>query len=184
MDERSLIASCQRGETEAFAELYSEYAKKIYSFVYYRVQHVQTAQDATSTVFMKALERIGSYDAEKGKFSSWLYQIARNTVIDLFRAQMPMENIDNVWDITDGTDIAHDAEIHEQLRQVREKLGDLSEEQRNLIVMRVWDGLSYREIAEILGKTETNCRVSFSRAIRSLRKKVLIALLCVSLSLM
>lgn len=173
-----LIESCQRGDADAFGRLYDAYARKIYDFVYYRTHHRETAEDLTSDVFLKAFAKIGGFDAGKGTFSAWLYRIARNRVIDHYRTAKPADDIEDVWDLLrSGDDVARDAETRERLREVETHLAALPAAQRDVVIMRAWDGLSYAEIAETLGKSEAACKMSFSRAVATLRKNAPLAAL-------
>ena len=104
-EELKLINKCQAGEPEEFTQLYELYLKKIYGFVYFRTHHKETAEDLVSLIFMKALENINSYNFNKGTFSSWLYRIARNTVIDHYRTMKSASNIDDIWDLAGNDDV-------------------------------------------------------------------------------
>lgn len=153
---------------ENFGELYDAYSQKIYRYIYYRTQHKQTTEDLTSSVFLKALEHIGRYDPTKGSFSSWLYRIAHNAVIDHYRTETHTEDIETIFDLADDTNIERDADVSRNLARVREYLNKLNPEQRNIVIMRVWDELSYKEIADITGKSEESSRMVFSRTVRKL----------------
>ena len=83
VSEQEAIERCQRGDLAGFAVLYDSYVKKIYNFVYYKTMHRETAQDLTSQTFLKAVKNIGSFNAAKGSFSSWLYR-QRNLVERFF----------------------------------------------------------------------------------------------------
>ena len=72
--------------SERFVALCKEYLPKVYKYMTYKVPDIQTAEDLTSRVFEKALNKFGSHDSEKGAFSTWLFSIARNTIIDYYRA--------------------------------------------------------------------------------------------------
>jgi len=175
IDENKIIVKCQNGDSEAFGLLYDAYIKKIYNFVYYKTHNKETAEDLVSQAFMKALKNINSFKAEKGKFSSWLYAIARNLVIDFYRSTEISENIDDVWDLSDDCDIEKDIDVRNSVANVKQYLQKLSSSQREIVVMRVWEGLSYKEIADILGKSEDSCKMNFSRVIRKLRKEMPLA---------
>jgi RNA polymerase sigma-70 factor, ECF subfamily len=164
-----LALSCQRGHPDAFDTLYMRHLKGIYAFVYYRVTDRMTAEDLTSQTFLKALERIGSFDHRKGAFSTWLYRIARNTVTDHFRTRHPHEDIDAVWDLPGADDPTLDAQTQIAREQVRVHLQQLPHDKRDLIILRLWDGLSYKEIAEVTGKSEASLKMMFSRTIADLR---------------
>lgn len=168
--EIELIVGAQRGDQDSLAELYNEYFPKIYKFIFYKTQHKETAEDLTSQTFGKALESLSKFDTKQGYFSAWLYRIARNNVIDYYRKKKPQADIE-----IDQINIANQESMEEKisnkqlLEKIQKNLGDLKPEQREIIVMRVWNELSYKEIAGILNKTEDSCKMAFSRAIKTLR---------------
>ncbi len=155
--------------TQDFARLYDQYVGPIFNFIYYKTLHRETAEDLTSETFLKALKKFHTFDENKGKFSTWLYQIARNNVIDYYKSKKSHLNIDDVWDLADDEDILQDIENAEKLKEVKRHLKKLSKDQREIVILRVWNEMPYKEIAEILNKDEANCRMTFSRAIGQLR---------------
>lgn len=173
MDPKELAAieACQSGRPDRFGDLYDAYAEKIYRFIYFKTFHKETAEDLTSDVFMKALERIGQYDPSKGVFSAWLYRVARNTVIDHYRTSHASEDIDDGWDITSSTDIEREAHANLQLDRIRDAMKMLKPDQREILTMRLWDGLNHAEIADILNLSESNVKQIYSRTVRQLRKQ-------------
>ena len=74
-----------RGTADAFTEFYRVYLPKVFRYISYKVSDVHLAEDLTSTVFEKALTKFKSYDEKKVAFATWVFRIARNTVIDHFR---------------------------------------------------------------------------------------------------
>ena len=171
-NEAKIIKQCQEGDLEAFGILYDEYIKKIYDFVYYKTMHKETAEDIVSLVFTKALENIEKHDSNKGTFSSWRYRIALNRVIDHYRTQKKEKDIDDVWDLSGDTDVERDTDNKTELEKVEKYLKTLTSDQRDIIVMRLWQGMSHQEIAEVLGKNESAVKVAYSRAMKDLRKNV------------
>lgn len=181
INDQNIIEKCQKGDWEQFGVLYEKYFQKIYSFVYFKVQHKESAEDLTAKVFIKALDKIGGFKQSEGTFQAWIYRIARNTVIDHYRTSKTELNIEDAWDLPDDKDVERDFDLKARLETVEKYLKKLSLEQRELIIMRVWQELSYKEIAEILGKSESACKVAYSRAINQLRKDMplsLFVLLC------
>ena len=176
-NELQAIKKCQSGNTESFGILYDKYIKKIYDFVYYKTMHKETAEDLVSDIFIKALDKINSFDAQKGSFNSWIYRIARNTVIDHYRTQKKDKNIDDVWDLSSNEDIAVDVDVRAQMEKVQEHLSKLKAEQRDIVVMRLWQGMSHKEIADVLEKNESAVKVAYSRLISQMRKEVLLLIL-------
>jgi len=161
-----------KSDIEQFEDLYDRYVKKIYDFIYFRTYHKETAEDLTSITFTKALGKLSSFNPDKGNFSSWLYRIARNTVIDHYRTNKPTFDIEEVFDLKGSEDFERDFDVQDQLAEVQKYLKKLKPELRELVIMRVWDGLSYREIAEITGKSEDSCKVAFSRVMAKLKMEV------------
>lgn len=159
-------------DSKGFGELYDQYVQKIYRYVYYRTQHRETAEDLTSQVFLKALDRYATFDVARGTFSAWIYAIARNALVDHYRSSKETADIDDVWDLASDADVLRDAEARERVEKLRPYLRALPKDQRELILLRLWDGLSHAEIAVILGKSEAACKMAYSRAIARLRKDV------------
>lgn len=182
LPENEIVSRVQNGETQFFGALYELYLKKIFVFIYYKTHHRETAQDLTSQTFMKALEKISTFDSGRGRFNSWIYGIARNSVTDHFRSFHFAKNIEDVWDLTTGEDVVRDVSNKIQLEEIRVGLQKLSPQQREIIILRVWQGLKFSEISEILGKSEAACKMEFSRGIKNLEKEVILVLLLVSLT--
>jgi len=175
--ENQLINSCKAGDSSAFAELYDAYLEKLYRFVYYRTQHKQTAEDIVGQAFLQAWQKIGSYDSRKAGFSTWLYQIARNLVIDHYRKVAPVQGIESAWDVSDGTNLETDAESALLVDKIKPHLSKLTSQQRQVLTMRIWEDLSYKEIAQILGTSEAACKMSFSRAVSELKGQMVLVVL-------
>lgn len=182
INEKQIIAACQAGQLDQFGRLYDRYIKKIYNFIYYKTNHRETAEDLTSQTFIKAMEKINQFNLAKGTFSAWLYQIARNTVIDNYRKSKPSVDINDVWDLQTDDDIQRDIDAVNKLREVDQYLQQLKPQQREIVILRVWENLSYQEIAEIIGKTSDSCKMMFFRTIKELKNNVPLAIYLLFLS--
>lgn len=169
--DQQLLEAYLNGDTNAFGILYDRYIEKIYRFIYYKTFDSATSEDLTSSTFFKALNKISTLDLNRGNFSTWIYSIARNTVIDYYRShRFAATDGEDVFDLSlsDRTEAKLDA--NHSLSQVEEYLEGLSASQREIVTLRVWEERSYKEIAEIVGGTENSVKMSFSRTIRKLRE--------------
>ena len=147
-----------RPGTDAFLTLYHSHVNKIYAYLMVRCGHAQTAEDLTSQVWMKAWQAWPTVRPERP--TSWVYQIARRTLIDHQRHQPEI-----AWD---GLEAAMNRPGHnssQDIAEIRQALWKLADEQRDIIVMRVWDGLSFAEIAEVLNSSESACKMRYQRGV-------------------
>lgn len=165
----SHVECCARGDLDAFDPLYRHFVTPIYSYLLRRAMDKALAEDLTSHTFLKAIERIHQYAPAKGPFAAWLYGIARNTLTDHFRSLRPHSDIEDAWDLSSEDDVQLDVHDRLQYRKIRSALDTLDPAKREIVLLRLWDGLSYQEISAITGKTETNCKVIFHRTLQDLR---------------
>ncbi len=172
-----LALQVQGGNRDALGMLYERYVNRIFTYVYYRTHHRATAEDIVSQTFLRALEKIASYDPNKGVFSAWLHRIARNLIIDHFRSVRPMQSIEDAWGLPDDDDVTHQVDANLKVDTIRLLLQQLSAEQREIVLLRLWHGYSFAEIGEILGKSEDSCKMACSRALSKIRAEVLLLLL-------
>lgn len=170
LEQASLLQEAQHGNKEAFAALYTSFVKPIFRFVYYKTHHQETAEDLVAHIFTKALANLKTCEPSKGTFSTWLYQIARHTVVDHYRTQKQTVDIEDAWDIKNPDDLLGQVAVQIEFARLKKYLQHLSGEQRDIITMRIWQELSYAEIAAILSKSEASCKMSFGRAIKQLQQ--------------
>lgn len=176
MSEDKLIKKAKNGNSEAFGKLYDDHIDQIYRYIFLRINKKSDAEDITQKVFLKAWKNIDSFEIrEKVPFSSWLYRIAKNTMIDYYRTDKNHPGIEDVSE----REIGEAPEDHERnvddeikVRQIKESLDELTENQQNVIIMKFIEELENGEIAEILDKTEVAVRVTQHRALKKLKKIV------------
>lgn len=168
-EELTLIKQCQNGDLSSFSYLYDLYLEKIYRFIYYRVSHRETAEDLSSQTFLKALKSISSSNFSGKNFSAWLYKIAYNNVIDHYRSNKKEMDLDKVFDLSSDENLPEQTDKNQRIDLIRKATEFLSPKQKDVLIMRVWDELSYKEIALISGDSEENCKVIFSRAVDKLK---------------
>jgi len=171
-DELELISLSQQGNAEAFARLYACYVERITRYVYFRVTDHQLAEDITSRIFIKMLERLKTYQVGQSPVIAWLYRMAHNAVVDHYRLKRTFISLEDANQAEvrheDGIDEKLDLQIKSQ--QLRAALQVLTEEQQRVLILRFIDGLSTREIARQLGKREGAVRGLQMRALQKLSR--------------
>lgn len=157
---------------EPFGQLYDHYVPQIYRFVLLKVNNKTEAEDLTHDVFLSAWQNLKRYKFQGFPFSSWLYQIARNRVIDYYRTKKnhtSFENLDE--DFLKVVGVAeHHLETILEVEKVREVIAQLSPEQQDVIVLKFVEDLSNEEIADALNKSEGAVRLLQHRAINNLKQ--------------
>jgi len=185
MDDEGLAKRSAAGDREAFARLYDRYAGRVYAYHFYRSFGRETAEDLTSQTFLKALEGMSLWRAERGAFSAWLFGIARNCLIDRVRSRARAAGLEggegaepfDGWDLPAPADFEHDLAQRDLWERLKPHLLALGPEAREIIIMRLWDGLAHAQIAAILGRSEASCKMSYSRSLALLRDAMPAALL-------
>jgi RNA polymerase sigma-70 factor, ECF subfamily len=169
--EKILLFKAVNGEPEAFAELFDYYSKKIYRYIFFKVSSQQLAEDLSSQAFLKAWEYL-SQNKKIKDFQSFIYQIARNLVIDYYRSrekeELPLIYTDTNEELADENQVDPDREIdRETLKKLLEKL---EIEYKEIIVLRYIEDMSIKEISKIVDKSANHIRVIIHRAIKELRR--------------
>jgi RNA polymerase sigma-70 factor (ECF subfamily) len=168
-----LAKRMKRGDMRAAEEMHRELGGKVFGFCMNRVFIRATAEDLTQDIFIKLLDKLGSFDPKKGNFIVWFWRLARNTVIDHYREKKQTSFADmgegTVESIESGEQHPHhllDQKFErERLQAFVNTLGD---EEKNVFEFRFVAELSYAEVAELTGKSEGSLRVTVNR----LRKKI------------
>jgi len=178
MDEETLnrlVAEAKRGDRDAFGRIFDAYAAPIHRFIASRVNRPSDAEDLTQLVFVKALEALPRYESRGIPFGGWLFRLARNAIIDQIRTQkdhLPL--LAAVARETDEAGPEQRAALSEDLDRVAEALKELTDDQREVIELRFFAGLSVLEAAMVMGRQEGTIRGLQFRAIASLRRTLAI----------
>ncbi len=164
------IGRAQHGEESAFGELYNLFFKRIYRFVFYRVGHKEIAEDLAEDVFIKAYGKIKGLK-EKGAFEGWLYQIARNRVIDYYREKQMTVSLDELENTLEyEMNLIDVVSLQEEQKYFLKLVSELTPEQQAVIKMKFVEELENDEIASLLEKNEGAIRVIQHRAIAKLKE--------------
>ena len=168
-----LVRAAKNNDESAFSEIYEYYITPIFRFVYFRVRNRFDADDLTQSIFLKAWKNLSEYRQKKNPFSSWLYAIARNTIIDFWRKKKEW-SISELGENTEKEEERTDEilEKEEDLNEIKKAIGLLTEDQQEVIILKFIEGLSNKEISRILNKKEDAVRQIQSRAIKMLREYI------------
>ena len=153
-------------------EMLDQFRARIYKYLRYRGVDVDEANDLTSAVFERAIQRLGSYDPARGAPNTWLFAITRNMLNSHWRTArlrktLPLEAAEQ----QPGLDPLPEEVVvrRETRRELTEALGSLDDRERDLIALKFSALIANREIASLTGLTESNVGVILFRAVRKLR---------------
>lgn len=169
-DDRALVAAAQRDPT-AFTPLYERYVRPIYRYCAVRLDDHELAKDATSEIFLKALMDLESL--RNGLFAAWLFRIAHNVVVDIYRRRRPAASLEAAVTLFDAAPpIETQVEAQLDLAALRDALALLPDDQRATLELQLadWSG---KQIAETLGKSPAAVKMLRYRALQRLRRVLL-----------
>ncbi len=154
----------------AFGTLYRRYLDPVYGYCFYLLGDHHDAEDATERTFLAALGAIDRFRDEGATFRAWLFRIAHNQLVNVLRTRSRerTDPRDLVEEPAPGADPARLVMLADGARQLRAALWRLSEDRRQVVVLRFVDGLTAREIGVVLRRTEGAVRVLQHRALRDL----------------
>ncbi|MEG6616220.1 sigma-70 family RNA polymerase sigma factor [Peptococcaceae bacterium 1198_IL3148] len=156
-----------------FEELYNLNFSKINRYLRYRITNTWDADDLTTLVFMKALDKFHTYRGQSS-FSSWLFRIAHNVYVDYVRGYRELTVIDDLLQQQPAMEGNPEEQllVNEELDELRAMLNQLTPDYRDVMALRYAGELRFGQIAEVLGKTEAAVRMTHHRAIKSLRQQM------------
>jgi RNA polymerase sigma-70 factor, ECF subfamily len=171
-DEENLVLKAQQQDKQALSRLYEAYFDKIYRYIMMRVRNEAEAEDITQQVFMKMLSSISAYQARGIPFSSWLFRIAHNQVIDFYRQQGKKATLDieGIQLPDGGDDPQHMMEKQFDIEEVKKATQHLTAAQQEVLSLRFASELSIAECAAIMGKREGAIKALQHSAVLALRK--------------
>jgi len=159
-------------DPRGFEPLYSKYYEQILRYIYQRIDDKDTAYDITSQVFLKALNNIHKYEYRGVPFASWLYRIAKSELYQSFRDKKARRTV--------NVDTTHLANVMEEIEEpvggeierkiLLQLIGQLKEDEVQMVEMRFFEKRSFKEIGEILEITENNAKVKSHRIVQKMKK--------------
>ena len=160
-----------KNDLKEFDYLYRKYFPVMNNFVFHRVNSEADRQEIVSNVFFKAMKKLSLFrflDSRKCSFSSWLYRIAVNEINQFYRNVKRSGKIVEMYKFNqvDGTEMGISYEL------VRSKLHDFKQEEQNLIALKYFEKLSYKELGDIYKKSEGAMKVKMHRLMNRLRDSI------------
>ena len=152
VEDTDLIRQAARGNVEAYNLLISRWEKRVYNYLLRLVRNREDALDLTQDVFLKAYQNLRKLD-DPGRFAPWLYRIAHNEAYSMFRKRRPEADVDEVEPEGTGGGIAVGGSSVFPIElnlAVASALDRLSHDQREAVVLKVYQGFKFEEMAEIL----------------------------------
>lgn len=165
------VKRAQNGDADAFGKIYDMFADQIYRYVYFKASE-DDVEDIVETVFLKAWEKIHQYKTGKKSFSSWIFRIAHNLVVDSYRARKDKETVELT------PDVAEYRREHNPIRVTEDKihsdalkdaLSAIKPRYRQVLILKFINELSNQEISGVLKKSEGSLRILQFRALRALK---------------
>ena len=160
---------------EQFSQIYDQYIDKIYRFVYLKVSSQEMAEDITSKVFLKGWETFQNPKKGIENPGAFLYQIARNLVIDYYRSKgrTMVVSTDASPDIIDpGTDIQEKAILSVDIETVKKSIQKLKPEHQDIIIWYYLEDMPIAQIAKLVDKPEGTVRVMLHRGLKTLKDMI------------
>ncbi len=171
-NEQALVARAQ-AEPAAFAAIYDHYYPRIFNYVMVRLGDPDAANDVTAQVFEKVLNTLDSYRPDRGEFGGWIFVIARNEVNSYRRAAkrrrwLPLARIDDLPGHEPGPETV--TAMREEHTRLLAAVGTLAAHEQEILALKFGAELTNRQIAQLVGRTQSNIGVIVHRGLRTLRK--------------
>ena len=170
----ALVREAQQGGAAAFSALYEHYYDSIFRYVSFRTGNTTEAEDITAEVFVRMIESIHRFKWKGYPFSSWLFRIAHNLVVDFYRkkGRRRMVSLENAPPIMEEGVVDADARMDMELTMgdVRKAMEDLTDLQREAITLRFAAGLSVAETAKAMGKKDNAVKALQHAGLKKLRR--------------
>jgi RNA polymerase sigma-70 factor, ECF subfamily len=168
-----LVERLQRRDPQALGELYDRYGRIVYSLILRVVRDTGIAEDLVQETFLRVWNRVQGFDATQGAIGPWLMAVARNRAIDYLRSKSGRERNAVEFEETDHpslyTDMEHDLLISDKARRVKVAMEKLQPNQRQVLELAYFEGLSQTEMAERMGQPLGTVKTWVRAALKNLR---------------
>ena len=171
MPDQQILERARAYEAQALAEIYDRYAGPIYGYLYRIIGDPAHAEDLTGEVFLRLLQVLGTSRAPRDNLAGWLYRVAHNLAMDLFRRQKKGQTVPLDEELLAGDGPRPDVLEEDRARQqLRAHLRRLTSDQQRVILLRFAQDLPLAEVARLMDKSEGAIKALQHRAMNRLRK--------------
>jgi len=176
VDDTELVGRMQRRDPHALAELYDRYGRVVYSLILRVVRDSGTAEDLVQETFLRVWNRVAGFDAQKGAIGPWLLAVARNRAIDYLRSAAGRERNAVEYEENERPvlyrDVEKDILNSDKARRVKSAIEKLSPQQRQVIELAYFEGLSQTEMAQRMGQPLGTIKTWVRTALKNLRDEL------------
>jgi RNA polymerase sigma-70 factor (ECF subfamily) len=179
MNDSHIIREIKDGNVQLYSLLIERYERKILAFIFHMLKSSNLesmAEDLCQETFYKAYRSLQTFREVEASFSTWLYTIARNTVLSELRKQkmqqVSLEDSGVQPQVSADSQPEHSILRHEKVSMVRKAINNLPEKQRSALILREYYQLDYQEIASILGQTVSSVKSLLFRARASVKMQL------------
>ncbi len=172
-NDKELVIDFLNGDEAAFNLIVRKYQKTIYWFARRMLGNHSDADEVTQEVLITLYEKLHTFKFESS-LSTWIYKITNSKALNLIRKQKVREffSLDTVFHKSSSDDVIKDLESREKLERVEKALSSIPEKQRDVFVLRHFEGLSYKEIAEITGKSVGTLKANYFHALKKITEQI------------
>jgi len=168
--ETRLIDLARRGDRDAITRLVMRYEREIFYFIYRMTRDVEDAKDLTQEVFIKVFRKLGGFRGNSS-LRTWLYRIATNHTLNFLNRSPRTGTQTSLSALSDPSpSVPETMERNERRDLVIRAVHELPRRQKAIVILRAYEGLAYREIAEVLGCSVGNCKAAYHNAVIKLRE--------------
>ena len=154
-------------------EIFNNFYRRIYSFTLMRVCNVHEAEDLTSNVFVKVVEKLDTYNPSIAAFSTWIFTIALNEIRMFYRRNKFLCSLDDINETANQMDIEDSLLLYEERSMLLKAVEELDKRRKNIILLKYFDEMTDRQIADVMNLSEKNIGVILTRTRKDLKNKLL-----------
>lgn len=170
VDEIGLINRAKRGDADAFAILYENYAESIYRFFCAHLEFDEDAEDLTIDVFVRTWQSLPTYNDRGLPFQAFLFKVARNILVDHFRQKKDSYQLTEDFIDMNRKSPEEQAVVNSERIKIQKILGRMHKDYGLVLILRFFSGLNSQEIAHVMARSEAAIRVMQFRALQALKK--------------